>query len=259
MRVRWRGLELPSRVVLDPDASTSQYGRFVVEPFERGFGTTVGNSLRRILLSSLEGSAPTAVKIVGAPHEFTSLEGVAEDITDIVLNLKSLVVKLIPEEAKVIKLSKAGKGQISAADFQPDAAVEILNKDLHLATLTTDEAKLEFELTVANGRGYVSASELPQPEIQEIGVIPLDANYSPVRRVRYATEDTRVGQRTNYDRLIIEVWTDGTVTPEMALRLSRAFGTSPRLWLNLQQAYDLWEAERETEWRQVVEIKAHAG
>lgn len=217
MRVRWRGLELPSRVVVDSEVSTDVYGCFVVEPFERGFGTTVGNSLRRILLSSLEGAAPTAVKIHGAPHEFTALEGMAEDITDLVINLKSLVLKLHSEEPKVIKLAKKGRGAVTAGDFTVDASVEILNKDLHLCMLTTEKAELEMELTVNNGRGYITAAELPQPEIQEIGVISLDANYSPVRRVRYQTEDTRVGQRTNYDRLVIEVWTDGTISPEMAL------------------------------------------
>ena len=217
MRVRWRGLELPSRVVVDPEVSTDVYGCFVVEPFERGFGTTVGNSLRRILLSSLEGAAPTAVKIHGAPHEFTALEGMAEDITDLVINLKSLVLKLHSEEPKVIKLAKKGRGAVTAGDFTVDASVEILNKDLHLCMLTTEKAELEMELTVNNGRGYITAAELPQPEIQEIGVISLDANYSPVRRVRYQTEDTRVGQRTNYDRLVIEVWTDSTISPEMAL------------------------------------------
>lgn len=217
MRVRWRGLELPSRVVVDPEVSTDVYGCFVVEPFERGFGTTVGNSLRRILLSSLEGAAPTAVKIHGAPHEFTALEGMAEDITDLVINLKSLVLKLHSEEPKVIKLAKKGRGAVTASDFTVDASVEILNKDLHLCMLTTEKAELEMELTVNNGRGYITAAELPQPEIQEIGVISLDANYSPVRRVRYQTEDTRVGQRTNYDRLVIEVWTDRTISPEMAL------------------------------------------
>jgi DNA-directed RNA polymerase subunit alpha len=217
MRVRWRGLELPSRVVVDPEVSTDVYGRFVVEPFERGFGTTVGNSLRRILLSSLEGAAPTAVKIHGAQHEFTALEGMAEDVTDLVINLKSLVIKLHSDEPKVIRLSKKGRGAVTAGDITGDSSVEILNKDLHICQLTTEKSALDIELTVTNGRGYVSATELPQPEIQEIGVIPLDANYSPVRRVRYQTEDTRVGQRTNYDRLVIEVWTDGTVSPEMAL------------------------------------------
>lgn len=217
MRVRWRGLELPSRVVTDPKFKSDVYGRFMVEPFERGFGTTLGNSLRRVLLSSLEGAAVTAVKIKGAQHEFSSIQGVMEDVTDIVLNIKNLVVKLEGDEPKTMKLAARGPGEVTADLIEADTAVTILNKDLVIATLT-EKVDFEMELRVAKGRGYVPASEqYNDNDDQEIGLIHVDAIYSPVQRVRYKVEDTRVGQRTNYDRLTLEVWTNGTVTPEMAL------------------------------------------
>ncbi len=217
MRVRWRGLELPSKVTADPKFRSDVYGRFSIEPFERGFGTTVGNSLRRVLLSSLEGAAVTGVKIKGAEHEFTSLPGVLEDVTDIILNIKSLVVRLEGDEPKTMKLAAQGPGEVTADLIEADTAITIVNKDLVIATLT-DEVAFEMELRVGKGRGYVPASEqYNTQDEQEVGLIPLDAIYSPVQRVRYAVEDTRVGQRTNYDKLVMEVWTDGTVTPEMAL------------------------------------------
>jgi DNA-directed RNA polymerase subunit alpha len=217
MRIRWRGLELPSRVVRDEQLSTDTYGRFHVEPFERGFGTTVGNSLRRILLSSLEGAAVTHIRLKGAEHEFSSLPGVTEDVTDIILNVKSLIVKLEADEVREIKVSTNKAGPVTAGMIEGDASVTIVNKDLVLATLTED-VPFEMTLTVSKGRGYVTASEnIADAEEQEIGVIAVDSIYSPVTRVRYATEDARVGQKTDYDRLILEIWTNGTLTPEMAL------------------------------------------
>ncbi|MEL7471932.1 MAG: DNA-directed RNA polymerase subunit alpha [Planctomycetota bacterium] len=217
MRIRWRGLELPARITNDPKFSNDTFGRFTVEPFERGFGNTVGNSLRRILLSSLEGAAVTAVKIKGAEHEFTSIPGVLEDVTDIVLNIKSLVVQCDSEEPKVMRLAARGPGEVTADLIEADTAITILNPDLVVATLT-DEIDFEMELHVGRGRGYVPASEqYDRTEEQEIGLIPVDAIYSPVQRVRYKVEDTRVGQRTNYDKLTMEIWTNGTVGPDMAL------------------------------------------
>ncbi len=217
MRVKWRGLELPSKVVADPKFASEDYGRFSVEPFERGFGTTVGNSLRRVLLSSLEGAAVISVKIKGVEHEFSSMKGVMEDVTDIVLNIKNLVVSLEGDEPKTMRLAAQGPGDVTADLIEADAGIEIHNKDLIICTLT-DEVPFEAELTVAKGRGYVPASEqYKAQEDQEVGVIPIDAIYSPVQRVRYNIEATRVGQRTNYDRLIMEVWTDSTITPDMAL------------------------------------------
>jgi len=215
MRIRWRGLELPTRVVRDDSISTDTYGRFTVEPFERGFGTTVGNSLRRILLSSLEGSAVTHVRIAGAAHEFMSLPGVLEDVTDIILNIKSLVVNLDSDTPKTMRVERQGRGEVRAGDFVCDPAITVHNPDMVIATLT-DDVTFSAELTVARGRGYVPAAEHTD-ENTEIGVIPVDALFSPVSRVRYRTEDTRVGQRVNYDRLILEIWTKGTVRPEDAL------------------------------------------
>jgi DNA-directed RNA polymerase subunit alpha len=219
MRVTWRGLELPTHVLQDKALSTDKYGRFFIEPFERGFGTTIGNSLRRILLSSLEGSAVTSIKIKGVNHEFTSIKGVMEDVTDIVLNVKSLVVRLNADEPKIMKVSAKKAGPVTAADIVADPAIEIIDKNAVLATLTENVA-FEMEMVVEKGRGYVPASEreavLDRFE-QEIGRIRVDALYSPVIRVRYTTEDTRVGQKTNYDRLIMEIWTNGVVNPEMAL------------------------------------------
>ncbi len=217
MRIRWRGLELPSRVVRDEHVSTEQYARFTAEPFERGFGTTVGNSLRRILLSSLEGAAVTRIKLRGAEHEFSSLTGVTEDVTDIILNIKSLIVKLDADEPKEISISVKKAGAITAGMITGDPAVTIVNKDLVIATLTED-VPFEMTLTVEKGRGYVTASEHNEGlDEQEVGTIAVDSIFSPVARVRYATEDARVGQKTDYDRLALEVWTNGTLSPEMAL------------------------------------------
>jgi DNA-directed RNA polymerase subunit alpha len=217
MRTRWRGLELPTRVVADPGVRSSTFGRFVIEPFERGFGTTVGNSLRRVLLSSLEGAAVTAIKIAGADHEFMSLPGVLQDVTDIVLNVKELVVRLEGDEPKSMRLAAKGPGEVTADLIEADTAVTILNPDLVIATLT-GPVDFEMELRVVKGRGYVPASEqYEDQEEQEIGLIHIDAIYSPVQRVRYKVEDTRVGQKTNYDKLTLEIWTNGTVTPEMGL------------------------------------------
>ncbi|NOT01556.1 MAG: DNA-directed RNA polymerase subunit alpha [Phycisphaerales bacterium] len=215
MRIRWRGLELPSEVIRDVSVSTDTYGRFMIEPFERGFGTTVGNSLRRILLSSLEGAAVTSVKIAGASHEFMSLPGVLEDVTDIILNIKGIVVCYDGEEPRRMRVVRRTRGEVRAGDIEADTPVEVLNSDHVLATLT-DDVHFGIEMEVKSGRGYSPASENAAPE-QEIGVIPVDSVYSPVVRVRYRTEETRVGQRTNFDRLILDVWTNGTVAPEDAI------------------------------------------
>ncbi|HZZ28934.1 MAG TPA: DNA-directed RNA polymerase subunit alpha [Pirellulales bacterium] len=215
MHIRWRGLELPSQVVCDVKTLSATYGKFVAEPFERGFGVTIGNSLRRILLSSLEGSAVTQIKIHGAQHEFTTLPGVVEDMTDVVLNVKSLVVKNFTDQTKVLRIEKNTRGVVSGADVQTDDTVEIINKNHILATLT-DDVPFVMEMVIENGRGYVPASE-HSPNVQEIGIIPVDAVFSPVLRVRYEIEETRVGQKTNYDKLTTEIWTNGSIGPEMAL------------------------------------------
>lgn len=215
MHIKWRGLELPSAVHPDQHTLSPTYGKFVAEPFERGFGTTVGNSLRRVLLSSLEGSAITQIKIRGAQHEFTTIPGILEDVTDIVLNVKSLVVKNHSDSTRVITVERNTAGVITGEDVQTDADVEIINKHHVLATLT-DDVSFVMEMVVENGRGYVPATEHSSRD-HEIGIIPVDAVFSPVARVRYDIEETRVGQKTNYDKLNLEIWTDGSVGPEMAL------------------------------------------
>ncbi|MEO8493447.1 MAG: DNA-directed RNA polymerase subunit alpha [Planctomycetota bacterium] len=215
MHIRWRGLELPSVVVCDKDSLTPTYGKFVAEPFERGFGVTIGNSLRRILLSSLEGSAVTQIKIRGAQHEFSTIPGILEDVTDIVLNVKSLVVKNHSDSTRVITVEKSTAGVITGADVQVDSDVEIINRNHVIATLT-DNVPFMMEMVVENGRGYIPATEHSSGE-HEIGIIPIDAVYSPVTRVRYDIEETRVGQKTNYDKLNLDIWTNGSVHPEMAL------------------------------------------
>jgi DNA-directed RNA polymerase subunit alpha len=214
MRIRWRGLELPSRVVMEEIVGNT-YGRFVVEPFEYGFGSTIGNSLRRILLSSLEGSAVTKIKMQGVQHEFTSLPGVVEDVTEICLNVKSLVVRSRTVSPRVLRISKTERGVVTAKDIVPDEMIDVINRDLVIATVT-DDVPFHLEMHVESGRGYSPAMDRIGSE-QEVGVIPLDAVFSPILRVRYRIDETRVGQRTNFDKLVIEIWTDGTVTPDSAL------------------------------------------
>jgi DNA-directed RNA polymerase subunit alpha len=202
-------------ITCDTKTLSQTYGKFVAEPFERGFGATIGNGLRRILLSSLEGSSITQIKVHGAQHEFTTLPGVVEDMTEIVLNVKSLVVKNYSESTKVVRIEKHTKGVVTGADVQTDDTVEVINKNHVIATLTAD-VPFVIEMVVENGRGYVPATE-HSPNVQEIGIIPIDAVYSPVLRVRYEIEETRVGQKTNYDKLTLEIWTNGSIHPEMAL------------------------------------------
>jgi DNA-directed RNA polymerase subunit alpha len=215
MRIRWRGLELPNRVVSDRSTLTDTYGKFTAEPFERGFGVTVGNSIRRILLSTLEGSAVTRIKIQGVQHEISTIPGVVEDVTDIILNIKSLVVKNAFDTPRTIRIDRHERGVVKAADIITDEAVQIINPEHIIATLT-DDVPFVVEMTVENGRGYRTADENAGKE-REIGVIPVDSSFSPVVRVKYEIEDTRVGQRTNYDKLVMDIWTNGTITPQMAI------------------------------------------
>lgn len=215
MRIRWRGLELPSKVIADQATLTDTYGKFSVEPFERGFGVTVGNSLRRVLLSSLEGSSVTKVKIHGVQHEISTIPGVVEDVTDIILNIKSLIVKNVSDQPKIIKIDRHEKGVVKGADVITDEAVEIVNPEHVIATLTAD-VPFVIEMTVENGRGYRTAEENAGRD-RELGMIPVDSSFTPVVRVKYEAEETRVGQKTNYDKLSLEIWTNGTTTPQMAL------------------------------------------
>lgn len=193
------------------------YGKFVVEPLERGYGTTLGNSLRRVLLSSLPGVAVNSIKIDGVLHEFSTITGVVEDVTELIMNIKGLSFKLHGEGPKMVYLDVDGEGEVTAADIKCDADVEILNPDLHIATLNGDN-RLYIELVVNKGRGYVQADKNKQPG-QPIGVIPVDSIYTPVRKVNFVVENTRVGQSTDFDRLTIEVWTDGSILPDEAISL----------------------------------------
>jgi len=213
-----KDFQLPTKLELEKESSSSTYGKFVAEPFERGFGTTLGNSLRRVLLSSLPGAAVTSVRIEGVFHEFSTIPGVTEDVTIIILNIKSLRLKLHTDKAKAIRLKKKGPGEVKASDLSVDADTEILNPDLHIATLDKD-AVLDIELIVKPGRGYVPA-ERNKEEGLPIGVIPVDSVFSPIKRVNFNVESARVGRITDYDKLILEVWTDGSVTPQEAITLA---------------------------------------
>ncbi|HHY65157.1 MAG TPA: DNA-directed RNA polymerase subunit alpha [Clostridiaceae bacterium] len=210
----------------------NRYGKFVIEPLERGYGITLGNSLRRILISSLPGAAVTSIKIDGVLHEFTTIPGVVEDMTEIILNLKELRLKLHTDQPKTLYIDYEGEGEITAADIKPDADVEILNPDLHIATISGNN-RLFMEINVNHGRGYVPAEKNKHPN-QPIGVIPIDSIYTPVRKVNYTVEDTRVGQITDYDKLTIEVWTDGSIAPDEAISLgAKILSDHLNLFINL--------------------------
>lgn len=209
-------IEKPNIECLENPGELS-YGKYIVEPLERGYGTTLGNALRRILLSSLPGTAVTSVKIAGVQHEFSTIPGVKEDVTEIVLNVKSIVAKLHSEEPKTVYIEANGEGVITAGDIRGDAEVEILNPDLHIATLGSN-ANLNMELTISRGRGYVPADR-NKPAQTMIGLIPVDSVYTPVRKVNYTVESTRVGESNDFDRLTLEVWTDGTISARDAVSL----------------------------------------
>ena len=194
-----------------------KYGKFVVEPLERGYGTTLGNSLRRILLSSLPGAAVTSIQIEGVLHEFSTVPGVVEDVTNIILNVKKLALKIYSDEEKTLEIDVKGPGTVTAADIQADSDIEVLNPDLHIATLESD-AHFRMRLTARTGRGY-NPADANKREDQPIGVLPIDSIYTPVTRVSYYVENTRVGQMTNYDKLTLDVWTDGSIEPEKAVAL----------------------------------------
>ncbi|MBL7069548.1 MAG: DNA-directed RNA polymerase subunit alpha [Candidatus Omnitrophica bacterium] len=215
MGIGWRNLEMPKRLDCDESGYKETYGKFTAEPFERGYATTIGNSLRRILISSLEGSAVTSILIEGARHEFDSVPGVLEDVTQIVLNIKKLVLKSHFKSPKTIYIKVDKKGEVTAADIITDETIEVLNPDLHIATMTK-KARLNIKMEVGKGRGYAPA-EKNKKEGQSIGVIPIDSLFSPVRKVSYHVENTRVGQITDYDKLIMEVWTNGALSPKDAI------------------------------------------
>jgi DNA-directed RNA polymerase subunit alpha len=214
----WSDFQKPKKLDYDPETLTPNYGRFIAQPFERGFGTTIGNALRRVLLSSIEGAAITAVRVEGVLHEFSSLQGVVEDMTDVVLNLKQVPFKLHGEGPKTLYLEKSGPGVITAADFEEDPDVEILDPSAHIATLSK-EGSLKLEARLKRGRSYQVADRNADSDLP-LGYIPIDSIHSPVRRVNYHVEGARVGQMTDYDKLVIEVWTNGAVSPQEAISLA---------------------------------------
>ncbi len=214
----WKGFQKPKRLEVETETLSTTYGKFYAQPFERGFGTTIGNALRRVLLSSIEGAAITAVKIEGVLHEFSSLPGVVEDVTDMILNLKQIPIKMHTTEEKILTLDIERKGKVTAADLQGDSTIEILDPAAPIATLS-ENGKLQMELRVSMGRGYVSADKNFDEEMG-IGYIPIDSVHSPVRRCNYHVEAARIGQATDYDRLVLEVWTNGTVAPADAVGLA---------------------------------------
>jgi len=211
----WRDLIRPRKLEVDPESLTPTYGKFTCEPLERGFGTTIGNSLRRILLSSLQGSAITAIKIEGALHEFTTIPDVVEDVTDIVLNLKEVLLKCVDSKPRVLRLEKDGEGKMTAGDILVTDGIEVLNPEHHILTCSKG-AKLRMELHVGTGRGYVPAERNKTLQMP-VGVIPIDSLFSPIRKVNFVVTNARVGQQTDYDRLTLEVWTNGAVKPEDAV------------------------------------------
>jgi len=213
--IQWKGFIKPKRIVWDKKSLSNTYGEFIAQPLERGYGITIGNSLRRILLSSLTGAAATSIKIQGVQHEFSTIPGIVEDVPQIILNLKQLLLKLHKPKKKILYLKAKGPGEIKASRITKDADVEILNPDLHIATLN-EKGKLNMEIEVGVGRGYVTA-ERHKKKDNPIGTIPVDSIFTPVRKINYRVENTRVGKITDYDRLILEVWTDGSVRPDDAL------------------------------------------
>lgn len=215
MAIRLGRFELPNRLEKNEETATDQYTQFIAEPFEAGYGHTLGNSLRRVLMSSLEGAAISSVKIEGAQHEFSTLPGVVEDVTDIILNLKKVKLKVADRETRILFINVKKSGDVTAGDIQLESGVEIVNPDQVICTLDKEQ-KFEAELEVKVGRGYASGEDNKREE-QSIGVIPIDSLFSPVTRVKYSVQDTRVGQKTDYDKLQLDVWTDGRLTPDEAL------------------------------------------
>ncbi len=242
----WRELIRPKRIKIVQDSYTSSYGKFICEPLERGLGITIGNSLRRILLSSLQGSAIVSVRFDGVLHEFSTIPGVYEDVTDIILNLKEVKLKIIAAEDALIHLAREGEGEVKAGDIETDGLVEILNPNHHIATLNK-EAKLRMEMVVMTGKGYVPA-ERNKPKDQPIGVIPMDAIFSPVEKVNYVVTNARVGQVTDYDKLTLEVWTDGSMLPEDAIAYAaKILKEQMNPFINFEEEPEPVEEEEEQE------------
>jgi DNA-directed RNA polymerase subunit alpha len=230
----WRDPIRPRKLEVDPDTLTPNYGKFACEPLERGFGTTIGNGLRRVLLSSLQGAAITAVKIEGALHEFTSLPEVAEDVTDIVLNLKEVIIRSNDGKPHTVRIEKDGEGKVTGKDIQCPEGIEVLNPDHHIMTCSKG-AKVRIELDIGIGRGYVPAERNKQLNLP-VGVVPIDSLFSPIRKVNFSVTNARVGQQTDYDRLTLVVWTNGTVKPEDAVAYAaKIFKDQLSIFINFQE------------------------
>src|SRR5688572_30074652 len=234
----WKGFQRPKRLEFERETLTDRFGRFYAQPFERGFGTTIGNAMRRVLLSSIEGAAVTAVKIDGVLHEFSPIPGVVEDATDIILNLKQIPLKMHVDTTKTLYLRVDKSGEVRARDIQTDADVEVLEPDAHIATVA-EHGTLNMEMRVKRGRGYVSADKNFDEDLG-IGWIPIDSVHSPIKKVNYLVEAARIGQATDYDRLTVDVWTNGSVTPRDAVSLSaKLIRDHLNIFINLEDAADL--------------------
>ncbi|MFC1891227.1 DNA-directed RNA polymerase subunit alpha [Thermodesulfobacteriota bacterium] len=242
----WRELIKPKSILIDEGSRSSSYGKFVCEPLERGFGITIGNTLRRTLLSTLQGAAIVSVKFEGVVHEFSTIPGIIEDVTDIILNLKEIKLKLIDTEEAVVRLVKSKEGVVTAADIEENEFVEILNPDHHIATLSK-KGKLDLELVVKMGKGYVPAEKDKNRNLP-IGVILLDASFSPIKKVNYVVTNARVGQITDYDKLTLEIWTDGSVVPEDAVAYSaKIIKEQMTPFINFEEEPEPVESEEEEE------------
>jgi len=242
----WKDFQRPKRLEFNAETISGTYGQFHAQPFERGFGTTIGNAMRRVLLSSIEGAAITAVKIEGVLHEFTSIPGVVEDATDLILNLKQVPLKMNVDHPETIYLRAEGAGEIKAGDIETNPNVQILDPSVHLATLQ-DEGRLNIEMRVRPGRGYVSADRNFEPDLP-VGYIPVDSVHSPVKKVNYTVEDARLGQTTDYDKLTLEIWTNGAVRPQDAVALgSKLIKDHLAIFINFEESHEAEEKEIDKE------------
>lgn len=242
--MKLKGFQIPKKLDIDTETLTDTYGKFSAEPFERGFGTTIGNSLRRVLLSSLEGAAVTSIKIEGVLHEFSSIQGVVEDVTDIVLNVKNLRFRMHTDRPKTVTIDVEGPGTVYGSHIDSDADIEVLTPDLVIATLDKD-ARFTMEMVVQKGRGYVSSEKNKNPE-SPIGVIPVDSIFSPLKKANFWVENARVGQETDYDKLNMEVFTDGSVTPDDAVAYAaKILKDHLNIFINFEEEGDMIEPEAE--------------
>jgi len=242
----WKDFQRPKRLEFNPETISGTYGQFHAQPFERGFGTTIGNAMRRVLLSSIEGAAITAVRIEGVLHEFTSIPGVVEDATDLILNLKQVPLKMSVDHPETITLRVEGAGEIKAGDIETNPNVQILDPSIHLATLQ-EEGKLNIEMRVRPGRGYVSADRNYEPDLP-VGYIPVDSVHSPVKKVNYTVEDARLGQTTDYDKLTMDVWTNGALRPQDAVALaSKLIKDHLTIFINFEETHEAQEKEIDKE------------